>query len=328
MVDLKNGLAQFNIYAGLVLLTFGIFGNVSNIIVFYKTNLQHPTTHILFCTSCASLLYLSMGLFSRLMTSGFLIDWTTINMDWCRGRLYFAHVLVLLSVLYMCYASINQFFSTSHKEKLRRLSNLSRARWATLIILIFCFLHYLPLAILAQQIPNSNGGWVCNNLVNPYLREYIQYFGVPILLSIAPILFLIIVGVLTYRNISTLQCVNARQRAQRHLVSMILLQTASITIGSVPYGLQALYSAITVNVVKNSDRKTIEDAIFQIVNTIYYIPHAFSFFIYLISSATFRSRVRIIFHIPSRENRVIPLQPIDTRLRELHIRKDPIYTLA
>lgn len=328
MADLSHAIAQFNIYVGIVFLTFGIFGNVSNIIVFYKTNLQHPTAYILFCSSCASLLYLLEGLLTRVITTGFLIDWTTINMDWCRGRLYFAHVFVLISVLYMCCASINQFFSTSQKEKLRRLSNLTSARCETIIIPIFCFLHYLPLAILAQQIPNGTGGLVCNSLVNPYLRGYIQYFVVPILLSIAPILFLIIVGVLTYRNVSMLHGANARQRAQRHLVSMILLQTVSITIGSVPYGLQALYSAITTNIVKNSDRKAIEDAIFQIVNTIYYFPHAFSFFVYLISSTTFHDQVRTIFHVPLRENRVVPLLPIGTGLRTLHIREGPIQTLS
>ncbi|UJR18414.1 hypothetical protein I4U23_005319 [Adineta vaga] len=218
MIDLKNGLVQFNIYVGILLLTFGVFGNVSNIIVFYKTDLQHPTTYILFCTSCASLSYLSIGLLSRIITTGFLIDWTTMNMNWCRGRLYFAHVLALLTVSFTCYASINQFFSTSQKEKLRRLSNSSFARCITFIILISCFAHHLPLIILAQQIPNGSGGLICNNIINPYLRGYIQYFTAPVLLSMAPIFFLIIVGVLTYRNVSMLQGVNARQRAQRHLV--------------------------------------------------------------------------------------------------------------
>ncbi|CAF1370207.1 unnamed protein product [Adineta ricciae] len=306
MVDLKTGLAQFNIYTGILLMIIGIFGNISNMIVFCKTNLQHPTTYILFCTSCASLSYLSIGLFTRVITTGFLIDWTTMNMSWCRARLYFAHVIVLSSVCFTCYASINQFFSTSQKEKLRRLSNLTRARYATFLILVTCFLHHLPLAILAQQIPNGTGGVVCNPVINPYLRGYISYFIVPFVLSLIPVTFLIIVGALTYHNVSMLQGTNSRQRAQRHLVSMILLQTVSITIGSLPYGLQSLYSAITTYVVKDSNRKVVEDAIFQIVNTTYYIPHAFSFFIYLISSATFRDQVKTILHLSPKENRVTP----------------------
>lgn len=317
MTDLSHFVVQFNIYVGIAFLIFGVFGNISNMIVFYKTDLQHPTSYILFCTSCASLLYLLEGLFTRVMSTGFFIDWTTINMDWCRGRLYFAYIFVLLSILYMCYASINQFFSTSQKEKLRRLSNLTSARCATLIILIFCFLHQLPLAILAQQLPNGTGGFVCNSLINPYLRGYILYFNTPILLSIAPTCFLIIVGILTYCNVGMLQGKNTRQRAQRHLVSMILLQTCSIVIGSLPYGIFGIYSAITTNTVKTNDRKTIEDGIFQLINTLYYFPHALSFFIYLISSATFRDHVRKTLHMPLKHNRVTDLHATVTRLHEL-----------
>ncbi|UJR19563.1 hypothetical protein I4U23_022693 [Adineta vaga] len=188
----------------------------------------------------------------------------------------------------------------------------------------FLFRASFTIIILAQQIPNGSGGLICNNIINPYLRGYIQYFTVPVLLSMAPIFFLIIVGALTYRNVSRLQGANARQRAQRHLVSMILLQTVFIVIGSVPYGLQSIYSAITTYTVKDSYRKAIEDAIFQIVNTIYYFPHAFSFFVYFISSTTFRDQVRTILHIPLKENRIIPLQGTGAGLRELHTRKGPI----
>ncbi|UJR18543.1 hypothetical protein I4U23_005450 [Adineta vaga] len=164
------------------------------------------------------------------------------------------------------------------------------------------------------------GGLICNNIINPHLRGYIQYFTAPVLLSMAPIFFLFIVGALTYRNVSMLQRVNVRQRAQHHLVSMILLETVSIVIGSVPYGLQSIYLAITTYTVKDSDRKTIEDAIFQIVNTTYYFPHTFSFFVYFISSATFRDQVRTILHIP--------LQATGTGLRDLRTRKGPIQIVA
>ena len=319
MLNFSNVIIHFNIYVGILFLVAGIFGNIVNIIVFYKGSLQNPSTLILFCGSWASLLYILNGLLTRVIAGGFLIDWTTMSIEWCRARFYIGHVTLFVSISYMCYATIDQYFATSRKQTIRQLSNVKSARRAIAIILIFWLLHHLPIPILAQHVPTANGGRTCNTLINPYLRQYISYFTFPVLSAIIPIMLLTIVGSLTYRNVSILQTANIRQRAQRHLTSMILLQSIFIVVGSVPYGSYYVYSAITTNINKGPDRLAVENLIFQVVNVFYYFSHAFSFFVYLVSSKSFRDQVGTALHLPFRRNHVEPLQSVPMPLRSHHI---------
>jgi hypothetical protein len=328
MLNFSNAIIQFDIYVGLLFTIAGVFGNLLNIIVFYKTNFQNPTNFILFCCSWASLAFILIGLLTRVIAGGFLMDWTATNMSWCRARYYLGHVSLFVSISYMCYAAIDQFFATSQKERLRRLSIFTRVRLAILGILLFWLLHGIPVPILAQQVPTASGGLSCTTSVNIYLKRYVSYFTFPVLSAIVPIILLTIVGSLTYRNVSMLQGTNVRHRAQRHLTSMILLQTVCFIIGAVPYCTYYVYSAITLTTVKGPDRVAIENLIFQIVNTLYYFPEVSTFFIYLISSATFRDQVRNVFHIPSRQNRVKPSQGTAIKLRARTTKEEPIQILA
>jgi hypothetical protein len=125
--------------------------------------------------------------------------------------------------------------------------------------------------LLAQLVSTTSGGPACNPLVKICLKRCISYFNFPILSAI--------VGSLTCRNISMLQGVNIRQPAQRHLPSMMLLQIVCLTIEAVPYGTYYVYAATSSTTVKEPDRAVIENLFFQIVNI---------FFVYLISSETFR----------------------------------------
>ena len=326
MMDFSNVIIQFDIYVGTTFLIAGISGNLLNIAVFYKNNFRNPSGFILFCCSWASLAYILVGLLTRVIDGGFLLDWTATNMSWCRARFYLGHVSLFVSISYMCYAAIDQLFATSQKDRLRRLSNLVSARRATAGILIFWLLHHLPIPILAQHVPTASVGFACNTLVNPYLKRYISYFTFPVLSAIAPIIFLAIVGGLTYRNVSMLQGTSIRQQAQRHLASMILLQTICIIIGAVLYGTYYVYSAVTSTTVKERDRVAIENLIFQIVNTFYYFPQISSFYVYLVSSSTFRHQFKAILHITSRQNRVGHSQGTGVVLRQKITNEEPIQT--
>lgn len=327
-MDFSNFIIQFYIYVGTTFLIAGISGNLLNMVVFYKNSFRSPSGFILFCGSCASLTLILVGLLTRVIAGGFLLDWSATNMSWCRARFYLGHVTIFVSISYMCYAAIDQLFATSQKHRLRRLSNLASARRATAGILIFWLLHHLPIPILAQHVPTASGGFVCNSLFNPYLKRYISYFTFPVLSAIAPIIFLVIVGGLTYRNVSVLQGTSIRQQAQRHLTSMVLLQTICIVIGAIPYGTYYVYSATTSSTAKGPDRVAIENLILQIVTTFYYFPQMSSFYVYLASSPTFRHQLKAILHIPSRQNRVGLSQGTSMALRKRTANEEPIRALA
>ena len=72
---------------------------------------------------------------------------------------------------------------------------------------------------------------------------------------------------------------------------MILLQTITNSISSIPYGIQFLYAAITLNVAKNEYRLAQERLLVQITRLSYFINFISAFYIYYFSSEQIRSTI-------------------------------------
>jgi hypothetical protein len=100
--------------------------------------------------------------------------------------------------------------------------------------------------------------------------------------------------------VSLLKNVRNRGRAQRHLTSMILLYIIFIIIGTLPYTVFYGYRAITSNIVKSVDRRSLELFLSNIVAVILYSSNSCSFLVYYLASPTYRRQVKRFFHIPTR----------------------------
>ena len=53
------------------------------------------------------------GLLSRIMISGFRVDWTQISLFYCKIRAYCFQVISLISLACICLAAIGQYLATS-----------------------------------------------------------------------------------------------------------------------------------------------------------------------------------------------------------------------
>lgn len=72
---------------------------------------------------------------------------------------------------------------------------------------------------------------------------------------------------------------------------MLLLQLIALTLASIPYAIYYFYVAATRRLTKSSLRSAEENLSMTIIRKFFYVNHAYSFYIFLISS----SEIRIIF---------------------------------
>lgn len=286
----------FVIYAGLIFFINGIFGNLLNVFVFYKIDLKNPSTYLLFNSSVFSFLYLIDGLLTRILAVGFNIDPTRTNLTWCRSRTYIGQACSLIAVTFVCYAWIDQYFLTNQKEFYRRLSDIKRTRIVSLIIILFWFICMLPFAILPTHISFGNQTAICNVYANLQFNKYFSYFHQPIVASVFPIGFIIVIGMLIHQNIKLLKLNPRRQRVQRNLLSMIFVQTIFIIIQTIPYGFVSMYLVITLFQSKSLHRLAIESVLLDISSIFYYFTPSFSYLIYFISSFVYRQQVKLLIY--------------------------------
>ena len=212
-------LNQFTLYVGSSFLIAGVLGNLINVGVFYKNNIRNPSTLLLFLASCFNILFISVGLLTRICAAGLNVDVASNNLSWCKARFYLLQLWALSSISCNCYATIDQYFVSSQREKLRRLSNISITVKVICILFLIWIVYSIPLIIYSNLIQLSDGSIACVFVNNVGFNRYAAYFNLPIIWSITPISVLIIFGILTYRNISLLQNARSRERAQNHLTS-------------------------------------------------------------------------------------------------------------
>ncbi|CAF4440613.1 unnamed protein product, partial [Adineta steineri] len=80
------------------------------------------------------------------------------------------------------------------------------------------------------------------------------------------------------------------QRQEYQLTKMLLLQISSISISAIPYAINTLYNTITSQIQKDSLRTAQENLSTTVINFLFYLNFAVSFYIYLISSKTLRKK--------------------------------------
>ena len=293
------------IYAGLPLFITGVIGNLLNAIIFYRSNIHNPSTFLLFLSSCMNLVYMFVGLLSRVLAIGFHLDWSIASPAGCKVRYYCIQLCSLTSVSLLCYATIDQFFVTSRAEKWRRLSTLANTRKIILALIIFWMFYSIPMALFSDVTERSAGVLVCSFFTkNLIFSRFAAYFNVPVVWAIGPIMVLIVFGGLTYRNVSWLRANRNRERVQRQLTSMILLHVILIIISIIPLAFFYTYLAITLNDVKDVNRRSVENLIENLVSLIWYFSYSTSFFVYYFSATTFRGQVKRLLHL--RTARIAP----------------------
>jgi hypothetical protein len=101
---------------------------------------------------------------------------------------------------------------------------------------------------------------------------------------------------------------------------MITMQTIVYIIGSLPFGIQVVYSLWTTNTSKDSFRLAQETLFKTLSRLFYYVAFAAPFYIYVLSSKQIRTTLREIIiprHLRSVTNTV---QPIEMKITTVAVR--------
>ncbi|CAF4254573.1 unnamed protein product, partial [Adineta steineri] len=208
---------QVHIYFGLPVMILGVIGGVFNIIIFTTLKTFRETTCAFYLTavSVVNIIQLLIALFVRVLSEGFSTD--IRRTSWvCKIQIYMAVWCFLVSMTYVCLATIDQFLSMSHY---RRLSNLRFARRCIFIAGIFWGL-YSTCSLIYWDAPLG----ICM-IINSNFAMYATRFQYPILYGVLPLTTMTTFSLLAFYNARTLisrQINIIRLSRDRQLTAMTL----------------------------------------------------------------------------------------------------------
>jgi len=102
---------------------------------------------------------------------------------------------------------------------------------------------------------------------------------------------------------------NGRQRVrrlERQLMYMIIVQAVSSGVSTIPFGVQYIYTAATMNVVKDPWRTAQESLFFTLAKLSFYVSNVIPFYIYIVLSSELRTMAKHLL-LCRCSNRVDPI---------------------
>ncbi|CAF2852679.1 unnamed protein product [Rotaria sp. Silwood2] len=286
-------ISSITIYLDLPIFICGTLGNLLNIRLLWRTR-QNSCAFIFLALSFINCIVLFYGLFIKILSVGFYLDWSSENLIWCKARAFFGQASFLISLTCTCLASIDRFLVSCRQEKYRKLSRLSIAIWAVILSTIFWLALFIPFAVHAELVKSAfTGLFSCTYVGSQAFVTYQTYFAFPVYYGLLPSIILTITGLLTYRNANKLQIGRQRQLVQKQLTKMMLIQIPIILFSTLPYVIFTEYLMSTATMVKSTNKKTVELIITNIVSATCYITFACPFFVFLASSKSFREEAKM-----------------------------------
>ena len=284
---------QFNLYMPIPTFIFGVVGNMFNIIVFTRPSLRKNPCTTYFCSSSvANLNVLVFGLVVRVIMDGFGYDLGSSNIIFCRIRYLILHCSIALSSWFYILAGVDRYCLSSRDANRRQFSTLKHARILVALATCICFLLYAHVLGLFE-IEQLKSGPYCYARAGTYRLFYdFMRFAT---FSFTPPILMTIVGLATIHNIrqarkqvvpisvagttaTSTNIIQMRKR-DRQLITMLLIQSISIAVCTLPLATQKLYSTFTQNVAKDAYQLAIEDLVTQILRQLTFINSATCFYV-------------------------------------------------
>ncbi|CAF3644782.1 unnamed protein product [Rotaria sp. Silwood1] len=196
-----------------------------------------------------------------------------------------------MSILMLCFATVDRYCSTSRDVRRRNWSSLKVTKISILIALIVSFSFPIP-DFFYVGIKQGHCGYISIGY-----DKYFTYFVAPVLLAIFPVSILSIFGFLTRRNLRKCTATaqkTAAQRINHELSRMLLMQIVWFLISTLTLFGVKLYSTIVLNRRQATETTAIESLIQSIAFLFYRSYQSGSFYVYVLTSATYRSGLKKI----------------------------------
>jgi hypothetical protein len=230
---------QITIYGGLITFVFGIIGDLLTLIVFLslETFRQSSCAFYLITMSFVNIGQLLFGLFSRILITGFTIDWTISSLVYCKFRLTCLQLCALISYACLCLATIDQYFATCTRVRWQQWSNIKIAHRLIILSITVSILLLIPYPIFLDHVKLATGIISCN-MNNIIMLQYRNYFVVLFMLGYIPDLITVIFGILAYRNVQHIAYRTVplvRRELDKQLTTMVLVQVVINFFTNIPF---------------------------------------------------------------------------------------------
>ncbi|CAF1246449.1 unnamed protein product [Adineta steineri] len=284
------------IILGMIMYIFGTIGNIFNILIFLRwSRLQKKSqgkcnsSLYLFVSSISNLIIIIYPLLTRIIFDGFEYSVTKETVFiLCKFRYYILHTFDLISLTCICLATLDRYLISSRKVRLRqKIIIRKRAEQLILFIIILIAFYCIPIAIFFDV---SNNGR-CAIYSPKFLYYYFWIFQI-CLHSIIPIIFLTILGTLTYKQLRKMKRTKRIRtlNSNKQLSRMLLLMCIAIVLSSIPYCIEHIYFVMTPN---DPLERTSYIFLYHVITSIlFYTNPVTSFYVFFISTPNFRRHIR------------------------------------
>ncbi|CAF3953914.1 unnamed protein product [Adineta steineri] len=292
ILQLQTSFQYSSLILGFILLIGGVLGNVLNIIVFIKVgNYKNNACSLyMFVRTFLDLNILLVGLTTRILSTGFQMNFTLTNRIWCKTRIGFVDINAQSTCTFICLQAIDIFMCSSPSVAVRQKSNIRIARYLIIGTLCFWFIHELPYYFF-QDLVIVGGTPMCiaTNTIYAQYRSYVVSLGI---VTIIPITVISIFGFLTVQHMKTISVTRSLSSLTRQTISMALSQIFAVLVFNSPYATWQIYTVATANVVKDTYRRTVEQLVISFAATYGFAIYASSFYCYCLSKR-FRNQLFI-----------------------------------
>jgi hypothetical protein len=297
IAQINNASLQIGRYLSVVLLLFGTIGNLLCCLVLIQRTLRtSPCVMYFLIASISNIISLIAGVPPRMLSNwNILTDLTNTISILCKCRIIVLLVSRNISSWLLVFATIDRYLLSSLNAGMRQMSNMKQAfRW----IMIICI---SSLAFWAESAYCFDA-----NVIGAPIKCYAKSAGCRIfndlaqsfVTTIIPSSVMLAVGLCTIANIrrarrirpTTNNNTNATtaRRTDSSLTRMLLVQVILLTIFNIPQAIQKFYLTYTFYETKSSMQTAIENLIFNIALLLTYVPNCIPFYIYILTSDTFR----------------------------------------
>ncbi len=226
-------------YGGIPILIIGLFGGFINVIVFLslKTFRQNSCAFYLTVLSIVNIGQLMTSLLTRIMISGFNIDWTQMSLSFCKFRTFAFQATAMISFICISLATVDQYFATCSRPRWRQWNNIKIAHRLLIVGILMAIITQSPCLIFYDYFQSSTTNTSTCTITSVDFIEFNAYFNYLIVGNILPYIITFSFGFMAYRNIQEIAYRTVplvRRELDKQLTVMVLVQVVYTCFSMLP----------------------------------------------------------------------------------------------
>ncbi|CAF0986263.1 unnamed protein product [Adineta steineri] len=285
---------QYSLYTGCILISFGVIGNVLNLLVFTQLKLFRTNRCAFYITieSIFNFIYQLLSITLTILTSIYGDDATGRFLIWCKLRYILGQTCALTNFYMICFSAVDQFFSTNHHFNLRQMCTLKLGRYFAFAFIGFAIIHSIALG--SSYDIQLTVGCVISNYV---AVQYSTFFFYSILSGFLPVVIASLFSMLAYHNVRHIvrrQLPIVRRRLDKQITAMVLMRVIAYVCLASPYNAYRIY-AINFPISRSMPvAYAIGRLIQAILLSIFITNYTINFYLFIMFSSRFRRQVKLV----------------------------------